>query len=143
MICLNNVLMPKRALYMPSHTYLLEGLSSQLTSGAMSFTTMKQSFQNLWSMMIEARTLLLLLFEYLESTKNLVVTKACKSCLWSWRLFNAMNVVAKWVAPRQENLCPSSSFSQPTQRDYTQICHLWCTSCKHINMIQLTNILKD
>ena len=99
--------MPKRALYMLSYTYPIIGLSSQstirnkCTSGAMRFITIKQSFQNLLSKMIETTILLLLSIKYLEFTKNLLVTKACKSRLWSWRLFSAMNVIAKQVALSQ------------------------------------------
>ena len=104
LLLLNNFLIPIRALYMPSYTYLIKGLSSQSTicnkriSGDMRFKTIKQSFQNLLSKMMETTTLLLLSLKYLESTKNLLVTKAYKSCLWSWRLLSAINVVAKRVA---------------------------------------------
>ena len=101
---------------MPSYTYPIEGLSSQSTirnkriSGDIKFTTIKQSFQNLLSKMMETATLLLLSFEYLESTKNLLVIKACKSCLWSWRLLSAMNVVVKRVAPGQRIFVHPSFF---------------------------------
>ena len=111
--------MPKWTLYMPSYTCPIEGLSSQSTirnkhsSGDIRFITIKQSFQNLLSKMMETTTLLLLSFEYLKSTKNLLVTKAYKSCLWSWRFLSAMNVEAKRVAPgRRIFLHPSLFLNQ-------------------------------
>ena len=130
MLWLNNFLMPKQALYMPSYTYLIEGLSSQSTIRNkriiedIRFTTIKQSFQNLLSNMIETATLLLLSLEYLESTKNLLVTKACKSCLWSWKLLNAMNVVAKRVASSRRILAYPSLFLNQFNKEtwlYTNI----------------------
>ena len=128
LLSLNNFLMPKRTLYMPSYTYPIEGLSSQSTihnkliSGDIRFTTIKQSFQNLLSKMMETATLLLLSLKYLASTKNLLVTKACKSCLWSWRILSAMNVATKQVAPSRRISVHMSFFSTnlPQQHDYTQ-----------------------
>ena len=122
--------MPKWTLYMLSYTYPIKGLSSQSIirnkriSGDIRFTTIKQSFQNLLSKMIETATLLLLSLEYLESTKNLLVTKACKSCLWSWKLLNAMNVVAKRVASGRRILAYPSLFLNQFNKEtwlYTKI----------------------
>ena len=102
---------------MSSYTYLIESLSSQSTirnkriSEDMSFTTVKQSFQNLWSKIMEITTLLLLSFEYLRVCKELASHQNLQIMFVIMKALQCNECSSKASCTKFEDLCPYFSFS--------------------------------